>query len=449
MSLRTRIVGLIALVLLVSVLLGALAAALEARKALREELQAALAGGEQTAASAFEDLPRSDHPARDLRQLAATFNGNRHLRAVLKDGHGSALLASQPPRFTEAPRWFAGALGPAPDPVDISVPAVAAPGRILELQPMSGPDEDAIWRELWRPVVLLLSAAVIGLLLVFLAMGAAIQPLRRMSAALARIGEGDYGERVPEQGPPELVRLQRSFNGMAEQLAAMRGQNRALEAQLSTIQDEERAELARELHDDIGPYLFSVTVDAQLVGGLLAKSAPAEVRDRLRGIQDAVAHMQRLVRDILGRLRPTPITELGLAPAVDDLVAFWRARRPNVTIDLRLMNEDALPMLLTETVFRVLQEGLNNAMRHAEPNRVLLSVQRLAASEVEVLVANDGKRHTTSPQGGFGLLGLRERVQALGGRILIDRGEDGGEKWTLTVRLPLAPGQATAEAALA
>lgn len=398
MSLRARIVVLIALVLFVGVLLGAVAAALQARRALHEELVAALTGGEQMAASAFEDLPRSDHPARDLAQLAHAFDGDRHLRAVLKDGAGGVILASRPaPASAAAPAWLARALGPAPPAIDLPTPRTAAAGRTLELQPIDGPDADAIWRELWRPVLILLGAAVAGLLLVFLAMGAALRPLGRLSQALAGVGGGDYSERVPEGGPPELAELHRAFNRMAEQLAAIQGRNRALEGQLAAIQDEERAELARELHDDMGPHLFSVSIDAQLVAALMGERAPPQAQDRLRAVQDAVVHMQRLVREMLGRLRPTPITELGLTPAVDDLLAFWTARRPQVAIELRLPGEDAVPPALKETVFRVLQEGLGNAMKHADPTRVRLSVKTLAAGEIEVTIADDGAARAPAP----------------------------------------------------
>src|SRR5271165_2056588 len=117
MSLRTRIVALIGLVLLVSVLIGVVFAGYQAKQTLKAEFDAALTGGEQTVLSAFEDLPRSDHAARDLDQLVATFDGNRHLRAELVDAEGRTLAASRPAtRFRPAPRWFADMLGPKPAP---------------------------------------------------------------------------------------------------------------------------------------------------------------------------------------------------------------------------------------------------------------------------------------------------------------------------------------------
>src|ERR1700756_3958604 len=115
MSLRARVVALIGSVLLFSVLMGTLVAGYEVRAALKAELAAGLGGARQTVASAFEDLPRSDHPARDVRQLVATFDGNRHVRAVLraKDGRVVWLSHTQAPEQAP-PSWFQHLLGPSP-----------------------------------------------------------------------------------------------------------------------------------------------------------------------------------------------------------------------------------------------------------------------------------------------------------------------------------------------
>lgn len=440
MSLRTRIMALIGLVLLVSVLMGSVVAGLEARRTLHDELRAALAGGQQTALSAFEDLPRSDHPERDLRQLVATFDGNRHLSALLLDRSGRPLAVSAAPgRFRPAPAWFARLLGSAPGPIGLPVPAPSTGARTLSLEPTAGPDVAALWREFSGEATILLVASLAGLGLVHLVVGAAVRPLHSLSEAFGRIGEGDYGGRVREQGPPELVRLERAFNGMAAQLAAMQRRNAALETQLAEIQDEERADLARDLHDEIGPHLFSVNIDAQIIGGLVGSGREAEVPERLRSIQSAVAHMQRLVREILTRLRPTPAAELGLNAAIDDLVAFWKARRPEVEVALERLPEERYAEPLKDTVYRVVQEALANAMRHGEAGRIEIRIAE-HAGEIVVRVADDGVRRVANPEGGYGLIGMRERVRASHGVLTIDTGEARGGGWVVTARLPAGAG---------
>ena len=129
MSLRVRVVVAIALVLLFGSVVGTAVAGWQAKQALREELAAALAGGRQTVQSAFEDLPRSDHPARDLRQLIATFDGNRHVAATLIDPAARVRLSPRGPRRPQpAPAWFAGpaAHAAAPSAIAVPVPATSA-----------------------------------------------------------------------------------------------------------------------------------------------------------------------------------------------------------------------------------------------------------------------------------------------------------------------------------
>jgi two-component system sensor histidine kinase UhpB len=270
-----------------------------------------------------------------------------------------------------------------------------------------------------------------------------LRPLKDLSDSFVLIGSGDYRARVRERGPPELSHLARGFNSMAGRLAAMETRNRALEEQLLTLQDEERADLARDLHDEIGPYLFAVNVDAAMVGQLAQDKRLAEIPERLSSIQAAVGHMQSHVRDILGRLRPTRAVELGLNAAIDDMVAFWRERHGDIAFDVRLLEDESLvDEAQKETIYRVVQESLNNAVRHGRPNRIEVAISPGVSGEVIARVSDNGaaKAKSADParpdQSGFGLIGMRERVAASGGSLSIDRGDPGGG-WSVIAHLPL------------
>jgi two-component system sensor histidine kinase UhpB len=438
-SLRTRVVALVGLVLLIGLSAGALLAGFEARNTLKAELAGGLTGARQTVATAFEDLPRSDHRDQDLRQLVAAFDGARHVRVSLVDTQGRTLAVSHVLQARgRAPGWFAGLLGRPPAPVRL--PAPGARGDAILIEPITAPDVEAVWAEFSSVVLALGASAILGLALVYLAIGAALRPLADLSAGLARVGSGDYDVRVAERGASELAELERGFNAMAGRLAAMQGRNRLLEQQLLTLQDEERADLARDLHDEIGPHLFAVNIDAQMIGRLSeTPGREAEIREQVKAIQAGVGHMQRMVRELLTRLRPTRATELGLKAALADLVAFWRARKPEVEFALEVGPEDgALPEPVADVIYRVVQESLNNAARHARARRVEVAVT-LSAGEAVVRVSDDGEPQAEGADAdpkspGFGLPGMRERVLASGGALSIDR--EGG--WTVTARLPLA-----------
>ncbi len=184
----------------------------------------------------------------------------------------------------------------------------------------------------------------------------------------------------------------------------------------------------------MGPQLFAANVDAAMAANLIAAGRSDAALAQVGSIQAAIAHMQRLVRDLLGRLRPTRLVELGLAAAVRDLIEFWRARRPDVEFAAELLeDEDGLSGPVQEAAYRLVQESLSNAVRHAAPSRISLSVAR-AAGELRVEVLNDGPP-APAAQPGFGLTGMAERVAAAGGAL--EAGPVEGSGWRVTARLPL------------
>ena len=115
---------------------------------------------------------------------------------------------------------------------------------------------------------------------------------------------------------------------MTQRLATVAAQNRRLNERLLTLQAEERADLARDLHDEIGPLLFAVDMTAATIERLAGGQRATEIPTHVRAIHDAVDRMQRHVRVILERLRPLQAT--GLEAAIGRLVAFWRRRRPDI-----------------------------------------------------------------------------------------------------------------------
>ena len=436
MSLRLRVLAAIALVVALGAVSGTAFAGWLARQTLRDELQAAMVGGRQTVDRAIEALPRSDDPGRELRRLIATFDGNRHVAAALMDARGGLAEASHPPASAHpSPDWFSALLDPRLAPLRIAAPG----GSVVVLTPAPGADVGDAWLQFGDALIVLGLVGVAGTVLVYITIGRALRPLRELSGAFGRVGLGDYGARVEEAGPAELARLAASFNTMAGDLEAMRRRTRVLEEQVLKLQDEERAELARDLHDEIGPHLFAVNIDAAMLGQSLAAGRQGEAARQVKAIQAAVGHMQRQVRDILTRLRPAQLVELGLGAAIGELVEFWRSRRPDIVFAVALDADDGqLPDAVQAAIYRMVQEGLSNAVRHGQPGRIDIAVRTEGAGEVIVAVSDDGVGRKGAGGGpGLGLVGMRERIEALGGTLVIQPGAAGG--WSILARAPLTP----------
>jgi two-component system sensor histidine kinase UhpB len=223
---------------------------------------------------------------------------------------------------------------------------------------------------------------------------------------------------------------------MAEQLGLAESQNHMLREQLLTLQEEERADLARDLHDEVGPLLFAAAIDAASIPGVLAAGQTKEAEVRAQSIRAAVAHMQGQIRSILGRLRPLSFGSFGLAEAIENIIAFWRARHPGTVIAAEVAVEDEIPdEAVRATVCRVVQESICNALYHGSPERIDISVARDADGLV-IRVSDDGTG--LGEQGvipGFGLMGMRERVQAQAGTLAI-AARDCGRGLAVTARLP-------------
>jgi two-component system sensor histidine kinase UhpB len=267
--------------------------------------------------------------------------------------------------------------------------------------------------------------------------------LDSLANALKQIGHGDYKMRIGDSSIPELSRLWRSFNLMASQLAEMDEQNRRLNEQLLTLQEEERSQIARDLHDKISPFLFAVNADLATTSRLASQGRTADIAGHLRSTLEAVSHMQRQIRTMLGRLRPGVLADFGLATAIMSMVEFWRRRHPGTSFKVSLPpGGESFGALIDLTIYRIIQESLSNAVRHGNPAEILVAVTAptdvAGPNRVSVEVANDGHGMDKTAGFGFGLTGMQERVHALGGRLVLTREAGFGFAVTATLPFPAA-----------
>jgi two-component system sensor histidine kinase UhpB len=297
---------------------------------------------------------------------------------------------------------------------DLPVSSNAYSAIVLEADPHNEIGE--AWSDVVRSLAVLATFCSLVLLLVYWTIGRALRPLPDLFAAFSRIGDGDYAAQIIERGPLELARICGGFNQMAKRLNEMEVRNRHLAEQLAIVQDEERSDLARDLHDEIGPLLFAVSVDLASIRQQNKSPSNPTIVPRLDAIRDAVGQMQRHVKSILGRLRPPTLLDLGPAHAVDNLIVFWKARYPAVVFDVD-MPPDSFGPAIDEQIYRIIQESLNNALRHGRAQHIAIAVRLDADRVIAVNVSDDGVGFQVASSAGFGLLGMQERVQSLGGTL--------------------------------
>jgi two-component system sensor histidine kinase UhpB len=414
-------------VLMVSLVIGSIVTYWHSAYKIEVEMAAAVSVVESAVAESLAHIPDAKDPRTDLSRIVAAFDGDRHVRIKWLDNEGQVIQQSRiglP--ASPAPDWLHSLLS---DPRPTRTFDVAqngqSLGRIL-IAPDTANEISEVWENIQLKFAIIGGFCTITFVMIYLTLSRALRPLDNLSAALVRVGEGDYEAHVIEAGPEELANIYKKFNGMAAKLAEAERQNRRLNEQLLTVQEEERTEIARDLHDEIGPFLFAVDVDAQTIPPLLARGAGDDVAICAAAIRQSVGHMQTHLRSVLNRLRPAMMLDLGLAHAADHLAAFWRARRPNIEFDVDI-EQESFGSSLDQVAFRVLQEGTSNAVRHGDPSRVKISTRRTGNGWLKVSVIDDGQGLTGKGQRGFGIPGMRERVAMIGGRLSIEnnRGKPG------------------------
>jgi two-component system sensor histidine kinase UhpB len=357
------------------------------------------------------------------------------VRAALVNENGKVIVQSQIAALADpAPDWFARLM--APQPLNTRIP-IALPRYPCVVVLISDPRSEIA--EIWGPVrdafVIMLLFSIATMAVAFLATGAALRFLGRFQTGLQAISDSRYETRLDIKGPPEFAKLAQGFNHMASQLDAFSRTNRQLYAQLQTAQEEERTEIARDLHDEVGPYLFALQVDAKAIG----KIGTPEAGRLSASVREAVIHIQSHVRNILRQLRPVTQLEFGLEAATGDLAAFWRRRNPQIKFELDIRLLAALDRRQEEAAYRIVQESISNAIRHGRPDLIRIDIKS-DAEKLTVIVEDNGGGLKGDTQDSIslaqaGIAGMRERVLALKGKLDIANVEGHGVR--LFAVLPL------------
>jgi len=310
---------------------------------------------------------------------------------------------------------------------------------------------DALLSKLWASTILI---SLVGILLAYLLSTLITKPLQELVLAAKNIGEGKLSYRVSlDWAKDELGHLGVAFNEMAGKLQDAEKERQKLWQQIMhkekmrrfllnkviTAQEEERLRISRELHDETGQALSSINL-------ALASLEGAETQEEFR---KRVSLMQKTVRKVLEgihllarQLRPSVLDKLGLGAAVErfikDCSAHW-GKDIGLTTVGRIPQE--MPSEIKITAYRIVQEALTNALRHAEADNISVVLQN-SSGKFQVIIEDDGKGfnldetfNKSEETNHLGLFGMQERVDMLGGNLSIETAPSNGT--TIYAEIPL------------
>jgi signal transduction histidine kinase len=280
-------------------------------------------------------------------------------------------------------------------------------------------------------IVALLLAVHLGLVLV------ALRPVRDLESLASRVWKGDYGARYEASAvaDQEVLRVGSMFNVLLDGLESDRARMRALATQVIEIGDRERAALARELHDSTAQRLAALLLQ---ISAAARDAADPSLAARLADIRDAAEEVTEEVRLLAQTVHPRVLDDLGLKAA---LMKLARDAAYGTKIDIQVDAPDSMKVMsldVAAVLYRVAQESVHNAVRHASPRHVRVAL-RVGADEAILEVADDGRGFNVEdarPVGGMGLYTMRERVELVDGDFEVRSAIGGGT--TVTAAVPLS-----------
>jgi len=452
-SVRAQLLIIFIVIDIIAGLVAGAVTILQARASTRVEIAASMELAELLVSEAVAVMQQEVPAEKFLADLSSQLRLVRHVRIVVKNAAGSplaprpAVSASDTTRDDRAPAWFAALI--APPIASRDMPVIVNGARVGSVEIVAEPRDEIA--EVWGNAVglgvvaLAVNVAVIGILYVLF--GRVLGPLSGIVRGLADLEQRNYRVRLPRPRAQELGAITDRFNALAQALDALRAENDKLNHRLITAQDDERRRTALELHDEVGPNLFGLKANAASIATAAAGLEEQVARKMTERVKDMLAIIERLQsinRSMLNRLRPMALGHVPLWEMLGELVRERARQYPQIDFSISAPNlmrsyGDSIDL----TVYRCTQESLTNVIRHAQATRVAIELGETTtantstngASQLALTVRDDGRGIDPLTAPGFGMRGMQERVQALGGSCKVDSASGCGTSIRIVIPL--------------
>ena len=423
MSLKSQLLIYINSLLLIATFIGLMTIMMVTQKNVREEVLSTMSLAEFAIEQGVKKNPDFYLFQRDNNELGISeLSGIRHLKIQFFDQNDILLeeTLNTLDEIKPPPAWFINVIESLSDKIFFSKINIEQRGELtgyILIKPEPIYEYAEIWQQIKVGLWIILSFLILINFVVLLLFSHMIKPINKIIEGFEKLESGNFKSKIKKSNILELDIIGKKFNSMIDNLRRSNNKIHKLSQNLIDVQEQEKSELARDLHDELGQSLTALQAEAASI----SKSNKKKSRDEaIFNVIKLSKNMMLSTREIIKKLNLGLIEDLGFESALIDLFENWKRRFMGVKfeyfIDERAINK--ISKKKTAHLYRIFQEALTNIAKHSSPKAIQISISYIENSnKIKILISNDGINNDSSNQEGLGLIGIAERVDQIQGTL--------------------------------
>lgn len=423
MSLKSQLLIYINSLLLIATFIGLMTIMMVTQKNVREEVLSTMSLAEFAIEQGVKKNPDFYLFQRDNNELGISeLSGIRHLKIQFFDQNDILLeeTLNTLDEIKPPPAWFINVIESLSDKIFFSKINIEQRGELtgyILIKPEPIYEYAEIWQQIKVGLWIILSFLILINFVVLLLFSHMIKPINKIIEGFEKLETGNFKSKIKKSNILELDIIGKKFNSMIDNLRRSNNKIHKLSQNLIDVQEQEKSELARDLHDELGQSLTALQAEAASI----SKSNKKKSRDEaIFNVIKLSKNMMLSTREIIKKLNLGLIEDLGFESALIDLFENWKRRFMGVKfeyfIDERAINK--ITKKKTAHLYRIFQEALTNIAKHSSPKAIQISIRYIENSnKIKILISNDGINNDSSNQEGLGLIGIAERVDQIQGTL--------------------------------
>jgi two-component system, NarL family, sensor histidine kinase UhpB len=423
MSLKSKLLIYINSLLLIATLIGLLTILMVTQKNVREEVLSTMTLAEFAIEQGVKKNPdfylfqREDNDLgiselSEIRHLKIQFFNNQD---ILLEETSNTFNDIQPP-----PYWFIFLIEKLSQEIYFSKINIDQRGEMkgyIVIKPEPIYEYAEIWQQIKVGLWIICSFLILINIVVLILFSHMIKPINKIIEGFEKLEAGNFKSKINKSNIRELDIIGKKFNSMINNLRQSNDKIHKLSQNLINVQEQEKSELARDLHDELGQSLTALQAEAASISKSTKKSSRD---DAIFNVIQLSKNMMLSTREIIKKLNLGLIEDLGFESALIELFENWKRRFKGVKFEYKIEDKALRKIRKQETahLYRIFQEALTNISKHSEPKNIKITVKCLdRGNKTRILISNDGIKSNLVNNEGLGLIGIAERVDQINGSL--------------------------------